>query len=146
VSATKISWGKDEKRQEIWAATFYDDAGDRHRKQGFRTRRLAEEWEREERDRLKAEALSPRLKSTTMTVASLCQEWLDATGKGLGEREAVGHLSWKDYDLSVRLHITPRIGKQVLASLTAPDITAFRKRLLEEVSRVKAQRVLKHLR
>ena len=146
MGATKISWGKGEKKRETWAATFYDDAGDRHRKQGFRTKRLAEEWEREERERLKTEALTPRLKSTSMTVTSLCQEWLDATEKGLGEREAVGHLSWKDYNLSVRLHITPRIGKQPLAELTPPHITAFRKQLLEEVSRAKAQRVLKHFR
>jgi integrase len=147
MGATKRNWtSTDGEKKEAWAATFYDDQGNRCRKSGFRTRRLAEEWEREERDRLKTEALSPRLKSTSMTVAALCQEWLDATGKGLGEREAVGHQSWKDYDLSVRLHITPRIGKQMLASLTAPDIGAFRKQLLEEVSRVKAKRVLKHFR
>ena len=34
----------------------------------------------------------------------------------------------------------------MLARLSAPDVAAFRKQLLEEVTREKAQRVLKHLR
>lgn len=142
MAVTKVKWKSGGQERTAWASTFYDDNGERHRKQGFQTKKEAEKWEQKERERLGQFTQS----ASVMRVKDLCKEWLDVTGQGLGERPAVERTSWNDYELSVRLHINPHIGDKLLSDITTPDIVNLRKTLLGKSSRDKTRRVLKHLR
>jgi integrase len=151
MTASKRNWqGADGKKHEAWSATFYaeDETGiaRRHRKSGFKTKREAEDWEREEHERLKQVNLAPPEKTKDLTIAGLCQEWLDAVEQGHGERPPVEFFTWKKYEVSVRLHIRPLIGDKPLARFNLQEAVAFRKRLLQTRKRVRAQAVLTHLR
>lgn len=151
MSVTKRSWvGANGKKQSTWAVTFYADDENgfrqRHRKAGFDTRREAEEWERHEFERLKQARLTPAEKALELTVGELAHEWLNAIQKGHSERPPVEPLTYKKYEITVRVHIKPRIGDKPLTRFDQQAAQAFRKRLLEEVSRTSAQTILLHLR
>lgn len=155
MAVKKRSWpGPDGKRRNSWQADFYAPDGKRVRKSGFPTRREAEEWERAERARLDEEARLAALPAEVRrlataaerTLAELSREWLDAVKHGLHGGPAIEARTYTDYEGSVRLHINPRIGNLRLADIDGPAVADFRARLLKEVSRAKAQRVLKHLR
>jgi integrase len=145
----KVTWKTaSQETRTTWAVTFRQTfpSGTIRKvyKQGFKTKKDAEAWERIKRDQL-ARALSAP-KGSQITMAQLCEQWLNSSLKGLGEHPPIERTAWKDYDVSVRLHISPRIGDLRLKTFDAPAAVAFRKRLLDEVTRAKAQRVLKHLR
>ena len=144
MTVKRATWGTGESQKVTWAATFYDESGKRHRKQGFDTKRLAETWEQEERQRLVTSALKPA--EVEIHITTLCEEWLYASEQGLGERRAIDKGTLADYELSVRLYIKPLIGAALVSALTPPGVIKFRKALLEMTSRKKAQRVLRHLR
>jgi integrase len=79
--------------------------------------------------------------STSHTVTEAAANWLKTVA--LNERER-GTLAM--YKQHVDLHIVPRIGGTKLAKLTTPGVNAFRDRLLAELSRQLAHKVLASLK
>lgn len=149
MSAQKVTCkNKNGEAKNSWACIFRlklpDGQVSKISKQGFKTKKEAELWERAERERITLSLSTPT--ASNLTIEKLCQRWLSSAKNGSGERPPVEHMTWKDYDLSVRVHIAPRIGNQFLVEFDAPAAVIFRKQLLNEVSRAKAQRILKHLR
>jgi integrase len=144
VTVKRATWGEGDGKRETWASTFYTPDGKRRRKQGFSTRKAAENWEREEFKRLEHVAASPS--DTPIDISAVCDDWLVASEQGLGERTALESGTIDDYELSVRLYIKPHLGTRIVSSITTPDIVNFRKTLLSVTTRKKAQRVLRHLR
>jgi integrase len=144
MTATKLAW-KDKigERRETWGSTFYDDAGTRHRKSGFKTKRLAETWEAKERERLRRSALFPK-KGNSPTIRSLCLEWLTRQKEGLGDKPPIETATYKKYEASFRLHVYPAIGEVPLAEFNKQAAIDFRTHLIKTIGRSMARSVMKH--
>src|SRR5579875_3623295 len=99
----RVKWRSNGQEHAAWAASFYDEDGQRHRRQGFGTKREAEEWERDERDRLRLARQAPQVRADDMRFDQLGPEWLDSLLKGLHGRPPIEKGTWQDYELSVRL-------------------------------------------
>jgi integrase len=79
--------------------------------------------------------------SKSVTVAVAADEWLKRVEADGRERSTLDQ-----YRQHVRLHILPRMGKVKLADLKPKTVETFRDRLLAEISRPLARKVLTSLR
>jgi len=142
-----IEWkNKDEKIEKRWLADFIF-RGKRIRRSGFSTKRQAQIWIDKERLLLEEDYFNNRKKSnSTLTVKEFLGEWLDAIQSGNTGRSPVERGTYTDYESSCRLHILPYMGEKIISELTALNVVALRSTLIGKVSRLKAQRTLKHLR
>lgn len=155
MTVQRRQWTQADGRKGLtWAVDFYDEVGQRVRRQGFTTKREAEDWEHEERARRRESAklaslpLSQRrlLQGAEMPFSELAGAWLDACSRGLDNRLPVEPRTYQGYEGSVRLHLSPLIGEVPLGELDAPRIAALRDDLLRTRSREKVTRTLRHLR
>lgn len=70
-----------------------------------------------------ADATGKLVEPTRMTVAEYLADWLAATRNRLGH--SLSATGWRDYEIHVRRHITPRIGDIPLQALDRNHIKAF---------------------
>ena len=75
--------------------------------------------------------------SRSLTVAQAAEQWLASAELEELERSTLDH-----YRTHVAKHIVPRIGTTKLATLTTPQVNAFRDGLLADLSRALARKVL----
>ena len=121
-----------------WIVAYSDQSGAR-RIATCDSKRDADAYEAEVKTQVRAGMHTAP--STSPTVAEAAEKWLTfIEGEGR-ERTTV-----KQYEEHARLHIVPRIGREKLASLTAPRINEFRDDLLSGLSRALAKKVLVSLK
>jgi integrase len=75
--------------------------------------------------------------SRSLSVAMAAEQWLEAAALEGLERSTLDH-----YRTHVVRHIVPKIGATKLATLTTPQVNAFRDALLRDLSRPLARKVL----
>ncbi|MFB9354254.1 site-specific integrase [Sneathiella chinensis] len=144
MAISKRTWTtkKGEKRS-AWEASYTDKTGKRRRKQ-FDRKKEAESWMIKVQSELAAGLHTPE--SQSISVKEAAQIWLQACARGRDGRDAVERHTLRSYESHVRLHINPLLGERLLSSLTAPEVSAFRDRLLDAVSRSMAKKVVSSLK
>jgi integrase len=135
MSVRKRSWTtKQGEAKEAWIVDYVDGKGERHIKTFARKSDAVAEHAKVMVDVSKG-IHTPE--SRSLTVAKAAEQWLKAAeGEGL-ERSTLEH-----YRTHVDRHIVPRIGAAKLATLTTPQVNAFRDALLDDLSRPLARKVL----
>jgi integrase len=124
--------------KEAWIVDYVDGQGERHIKTFARKGDAVAEQAKVTVDVSKG-IHTPE--SRSLTVAKAAQHWLQATDLEGLERSTLDH-----YRTHVARHIVPRIGAAKLATLTTPQINAFRDALLRVLSRPMARKVLASFR
>jgi integrase len=120
--------------KEAWIVDYTDQAGDRHI-QTFARKKDADRYHANVTVEVAKGIHTPE--SRSLTVAEAAEQWLVATELEKLERSTLAH-----YRAHVNLHIVPRIGAAKLATLTTPQVNAFRDQLLANLSRALARKVL----
>jgi integrase len=125
-------------KEEGWIVDYFDQNKKRHIKT-FDRKRKAVDWLASTTIEVKRGIHTPENKS--LTVAEAAKLWLErANTQGLETATR------KQYATHIRLHITPRIGNEKLALLSAPRIETFKDELLKNGSRQMASKVLTSLK
>ena len=139
MSVRKRVWTtKDGERREAWVLDYYDRAGDRHT-ETFGRRRDAEA--RSAAVQVNIRAGTHTAASKSITVAEAAEDWITKIELDQRERTTI-----RQYRQHIDLHIVPRIGREKISGLTAPQITAFRDDLLTHLSRPLARKILTSLK
>jgi integrase len=120
--------------KEAWIVDYADAKGERHI-ETFAKKKDADRRHDEVRVDVRKGTHTPVNKS--ITVEKAAEDWIRYIE--LEGREAT---TVEQYQTHVDLHIVPRIGREKLATLTAPRIEALRDELLEALSRAMARKVL----
>jgi integrase len=125
--------GKGESR-EAWIVTYTDQAGSR-RIATFDKKTDASAYDAEVRTAIRAGTHTAPSRSPT--VAEAAEDWLNSV-----KLEGREQSTLKTYREHVNLHISPQLGREKLARLTAPRINNLRDELLRSVSRTLARKLL----
>ena len=120
--------------REAWVVTYTDHAGSR-RSATFEKKKDAEAYAAQAQTEVRAGIHTAV--GASITLAEAAEDWLEWV-----ELEGRERITLKTYRGHVELHITPRLGLERLARLTAPRIDAFRDDLLRALSRPMARKVL----
>jgi integrase len=139
MSVRKRSWRtKNGQRKEAWIVDYVDAQGDRH----------IQTFERKKDADARCAAVRVDVRdgvhtaiSKSITVAEAAEDWIATIQLEDRERATVAQ-----YRQHVDLHIVPHIGREKIASLTAPQINRFRDDLLAQLSRSLARKVLTSLK
>src|SRR5262245_46972155 len=107
---------------EAWVVDYVDQAGERHI-QTFERKKDADDYHSNVRVDGRNGLHTPRAKS--ITVGEAANDWISYIQAEGRERSTV-----EQYSQHIRVHISPRIGREKLGQLTAPRINAFRDELL----------------
>jgi len=67
-----------------------------------------------------------RIKDSRMLLKEYLQTWLEA------KRNVVKHTTWSQYESTIRLHISPKLGENKLSDLTSDHIRSFYQQLLQQ--------------
>jgi integrase len=135
MSVRKRSWiTKQGETKNAWIVDYVDGKGERHIKTFARKSDAAAYHARVTVDVAKG-IHTPE--SRSLTVAMAAEQWLEATALEGLERSTLEH-----YRTHVTRHIAPKIGAAKLATLTTPQVNAFRDALLRDLSRPLARKVL----
>jgi integrase len=134
----KRTWANAKGEHVAWVTDYFDQNGKRHIKT-FERKRDADAWLVQTRGEVARGVHTPE--STSITVAEAAALWLER-----GEREELEQSTMREYRRHVDLCLVPRIGGERLARLSTPAIEMFRDRLLKEVPRITARRVLTSLK
>ena len=146
MTISKGRWRVKGEIKETWGVTFYDDDGVRHRRQGFKTRKLAEAWEQQKRQALQLRARSKAEIVASQTVKELCEEWLDIKRLGTDENPPVEVGTFRKYRSYLSNHIYPHLGDHIVGEICRDDIVALRSTLLTTTTRAHAIQVMGVLR
>ena len=92
----------------------------RRTRSGFATKKAAV---KAMRDVQKAQAKGRLVEPTRMTVGEYLTEWLAATRNRVGDD--LSDTGWRDYEVHIRRHITPRIGDLPLQALSPNHVKAL---------------------
>ena len=135
MSVRKRSWvTRDGEERESWVCDYTDQKGERHI-ETFAKKRDADIRHDAVRTDVRKGVHTPTNRS--ITVEKAAEDWLAYVEGENAERSTV-----EQYRAHVRLHINPRIGREKLATLTAPYIEKIRDDLLKTMSRPMARKVL----
>jgi integrase len=139
VSVRKRSWRtKQGEAKEAWIVDYVDGHGDRHIKTFARKKDADAEHAKVTVDVSKG-IHTPE--SRSLTVKQTAEQWLTTAELEKLERSTLDH-----YRTHVIKHIVPKIGPTKVATLTTPQVNAFRDTLLRELSRPMARKVLASFR
>jgi integrase len=135
MSVRKRTWTtRQGETKEAWIVDYVDGKGERHIKTFAR---------KKDADRHHANVTVDVAKgihtpeNRSLTVAKAAADWLETAALEGLERSTL-----KQYRTHVVHHIVPKIGAAKLATLTTPQVNAFRDRLLHDLSRPLARKVL----
>jgi integrase len=135
MSVRKRSWiTKQGETKEAWIVDYVDGQGERHIKTFARKSDATAHHAKVTIDVAKG-VHTPENRS--LTVATAAKQWLEAAALEGLERSTLNH-----YRTHVTRHIVPKIGAAKLATLTTPQVNAFRDALLRDLSRPLARKVL----
>jgi integrase len=124
--------------KEAWIVDYVDQRGERHIKTFVRKKDADAEHAKVTVDVSKG-IHTPE--SRSLTVKQAAEQWLTTAELEKLERSTLDH-----YRTHVVKHIVPKIGATKLATLTTPQVNAFRDTLLHELSRPMARKVLASFR
>ena len=124
--------------KEAWIVDYVDQRGERHIKTFVRKKDADAHHARVAVDLSKG---THTPESRRLTVKQAAEQWLTTAEIEKLERSTIEH-----YRTHVIKHIVPKIGATKLATLTAPQVNAFRDTLLRELSRPMARKVLASFR
>ena len=124
--------------KEAWIVDYVDQRGERHIKT-FVRKKDADAHHAEVAVDVSKGIHTPQ--SRSLTVKQAAEQWLNTAEIEKLERSTLDH-----YRTHVIKHIVPKIGASKLATLTTPQINAFRDTLLSELSRPMARKVLASFR
>jgi hypothetical protein len=124
--------------KEAWIVDYVDGKGERHIKTFIR-KKDADAHHANVTVDIARGVHTPE--SRSLTVAQAAEQWLQAADLEARERSTLDH-----YRTHVTRHIVPRIGTAKLATLTTPEVNAFRDTLLRDLSRPMARKVLASFR
>jgi integrase len=124
--------------KEAWIVDYVDGKGERHIKTFARKSDAAAHHASVTVDVAKG-VHTPE--SRSLTVAKAAEHWLEAAALEGLERSTLDH-----YRTHVIRHIVPKVGAAKLATLTTPQVNAFRDALLRDLSRPMARKVLASFR
>lgn len=124
--------------KQAWIVDYVDQRGERHIKT-FVREKDADAHHAEVAVDVSKGIHTPQ--SRSLTVKQAAQQWLTTAEIEKLERSTLDH-----YRTHVIKHIVPKIGASKLATLTTPQINAFRDTLLSELSRPMARKVLASFR
>jgi integrase len=125
-------------RKEAWIVDYLDRDGDRHI-ETFARKKDADQ--RHDAVRVNVREGVHTAISKSITVAQAAEDWIEGVQLEGRERTTIDQ-----YRQHIDLHITPRIGRDKLASLTTPQINSFRDDLLAHLSRPLARKILTSLK
>jgi integrase len=138
MSVRKRTWFTAGVAREAWVVDYIDADGGRHIKT-FARKRDADAHHADVTVNVAKGVHTPE--SRSLTVAQAGEQWLTAAELERLERSTLDH-----YRTHVIKHIAPRIGAAKLATLTTPQVNAFRDELLRNLSRPTARKVLASFR
>lgn len=139
MSVRKRNWvTKDGEARESWVVDYSDQKGERHI-ETFAKKRDADI--RHDAVRTDVRKGVHTAVNRSITVEKAAEDWLAYVEGENAERSTI-----EQYKAHVRLHINPRIGREKLATLTAPRIESIRDDLLKTLSRPMARKVLTSLK
>jgi integrase len=134
----KRSWtDRGGEQRQAWLVDYRDAAGKRRSKQ-FGRKRDAEAWSTSTAWQVSQGTHTPD--SQSITVSAAAKQWIERA-----RRDSLEPTTIAGYDQHVRLHIEPICGAVKLSQLTAPMVAGYRDRLLDNLSRPMAVRVLRSL-
>ena len=138
VHCRRVWTTKGGERHEAWVLDYYDQQGDRH----------TETYPRKKDAEARSAAVHVGIRAGThtaasksITVAEAAEDWITKIELDQRERTTI-----RQYRQHIDLHIVPRIGREKISGLTAPQITAFRDDLLTHLSRPLARKILTSLK
>jgi len=138
MSVRKRTWLTAGVAREAWVVDYVDADGGRHIKT-FARKRDADAHHADVTVNVAKGVHTPE--SRSLTVAQAGEQWLTAAELERLERSTLDH-----YRTHVIKHIAPRIGAAKLATLTTPQVNAFRDELVRNLSRPMARKVLASFR
>jgi integrase len=124
--------------KEAWIVDYVDQDGDRHI-ETFEKKRDADA--RHDEVRVNVRKGTHTAASKSVTVAEAADAWIKRAEADGRERTTV-----RQYRQHAEQHICPRIGRTKLAHLTPTTVENFRDKLLEDLSRPLARKVLTSLK
>ena len=124
--------------KEAWIVDYVDQRGERHIKT-FARKKDADAHHAKVAVDVSKGIHTPE--SRSLTVKQAAEQWLTTAEMEKLERSTLDH-----YRTHVIKHIVPKIGASKLATLTTPQVNAFRDTLLCELSRPMARKVLASFR
>jgi integrase len=137
MSVRKRKWTtRSGETKEAWIVDYSQD-NQRHI-ETFKKKKDADAYAQQVGVDMRAGTHTPVSKS--ITVAQAAEDWISSVA--LERREASTLAQYRQH----AFHITERIGKHRLASLTTPRVNAFRDELLASMSRAMARKVLSSLK
>lgn len=125
-------------RKETWVVDYFDQNGERHI-ETFSRKKDADE--RHATIKVDVRRGVHTAASKSITVAEAAEDWIEFVTLEGRERSTIAQ-----YRQHVDLHISPRLGREKLASLTAPRINAFRDDLVAGLSRAMARKIMTSLK
>jgi integrase len=126
------------KEVTYWLADYTDGSGRRHQ---VRFKRKAEAEDHERDSKVAIRAGTHVSLDSNLTVADVAEKWIKKVEANERERATV-----RQYREHIRLHIVPRIGVVKLAKLQKGHVEGFRDKLIEDLSRPMAHKVLRSLK
>jgi integrase len=139
MSVRKRKWTTSKgESKEAWIVDYVDQTGERHI-ETFDRKKEADERHAQVKTNVKAGIHTAPSKS--ITVEQAAQNWLTHV-----EQEGRERSTLDQYSQHVRKHINPRLGREKLSALTTPGINSFRDKLLADISRPLARKVLVSLK
>lgn len=138
-SVRKDKWQNRKGVGETWLVDYTDQNDVRHTKQGFATKKAADNWLLKVRGEVRDGIHSPDSKA--VTVAEAGERWLKHVETNELERGSL-----RAYEQLVRLGVVPLLGTIRLSRLGRDRLVLFKDELLARFKRARARRVLWALR